>query len=78
MSHFQKLEIIKENIPTSIQQVKASKKLIIQCPTAISNLMEDICIKENISPHELYNNKPALRRNNGDLSADSIQSFKQA
>ena len=33
--------------------------------------MEDIGVKENISPHAMYNNKPALRKNNGDLSAAS-------
>ena len=35
------------------------------------NLMDEIGIKENISPHEMYINKPALRKNNGDLSHTS-------
>ena len=30
--------------------------------------MDEIGKKENISPHEMYINKPALRKNNGDLS----------
>ena len=33
-----------------------------------NNLMADISIKENIAPHDLYNNKPPLRKRNEDLN----------
>jgi hypothetical protein len=39
------------------------------------NLMDEIGVKENISPHEMYINKPALRKNNGDLSPASSVSL---